>query len=169
MAYNLARARELRGWSQARAAEEAEPYLGRRLSQASWSAAERSSSTGRLRRFNASELVAFSRTFDLPIGWFLTPPIVAVASDDQLDVVMGGPSAIRAWALTIAARSVDGSAPAQAETYMRLRLCFAANAVFGDVGRAVAALENIVEVLRALEPPDGETEHGMHRLPQPVL
>ncbi len=74
VAYNIRRARELRSWTQDRAAEELEKYLGERWSKASWSAAERSAETQRLREFNADELFALSRAFRLPIGWFFLPP-----------------------------------------------------------------------------------------------
>jgi transcriptional regulator with XRE-family HTH domain len=74
VAYNLARARELRGWTQDHAAQALEPYLGRRWSTASFSQAERSI-TGKVNRsFDADELLAFARAFDLPVTWFLLPP-----------------------------------------------------------------------------------------------
>ncbi len=75
VAYNLHRARNLRGWTQEQAAERLELFIGKRWSKASWSAAERSSSGGeRLREFTADELIAFSRCFELPPAWFLAPP-----------------------------------------------------------------------------------------------
>src|SRR5438309_2341992 len=76
VAYNVARARLLRGWTQEQAAEALAPYLGARLSSASFSALERSVAGGRIRQFDADELLALARGFDLPIGWFLTPPPV---------------------------------------------------------------------------------------------
>ena len=74
VAHNIAKARQLRGWTQDQAAEACAPYLGARLSPASWSALERSVDGGRIREITADELVAFARAFDLPIGFFLTPP-----------------------------------------------------------------------------------------------
>ncbi len=74
VAFNLARAREWKGWTQEQAAEALEPYLGKRWSTASFSQAERSI-TGKVNRsFDADELVAFARAFELPIAWFLMPP-----------------------------------------------------------------------------------------------
>lgn len=73
VAYNLERARRAKGWTQDQAAEQLEPFLGARWSRASWSAAERTATTGR-RQFSADEIVAFARAFDLPIGWFFLPP-----------------------------------------------------------------------------------------------
>lgn len=80
VAYNLRRARELRGWKQAEAANRAAPFLGSEWSVASWSAAERSAyetagqEGARIKRFSADEILAFSLTFELPITWFFLPP-----------------------------------------------------------------------------------------------
>jgi hypothetical protein len=73
VAANLRRARDVRGLTQEQAAERLEPYLGTRWSPAVFSAAETSVKTSRVREFDASELLAFSRAFDLPIGWFFLP------------------------------------------------------------------------------------------------
>ncbi len=111
VAYNIAKARLLRGWTQTEAGERLAPYLGQRLSPASWSAMERSVDGGRIREFSADELVAFARGFDLPIGWFLTPPPVDdgidIAVPDAkrggldpavlLDLVLGTPETVEAW------------------------------------------------------------------------
>jgi transcriptional regulator with XRE-family HTH domain len=74
VAYNLARARELKGWTQDQAAEALEPYLGVRWSKASVSQAERSVAGGFVRNFSADEIVAFARAFDQPVTWFFMPP-----------------------------------------------------------------------------------------------
>ena len=111
VANNIARARMLRDWTQDEAAEACAPYLGTRLSSASWSALERSVDGTRIRQITADELVAFARAFDLPIGFFLTPPsawdrrVVATpdTGDDGLepvelfDVVIGTPDNLAAW------------------------------------------------------------------------
>ena len=111
VAHNIAKARLLRGWTQDQAAEACEPYLGKRLSPASWSALERSVDGGRIREITADELVGFARGFDLPIGFFLTPPsawdghVVATpdAAPDGLapielfDVVIGTPENLAEW------------------------------------------------------------------------
>jgi hypothetical protein len=76
VAYNMWRGRLLHDWTQDEAAEAVAPYLGTRLSAASWSAAERSVEGVRIREFNADELLAMARGFGVPIGWFLTPPPV---------------------------------------------------------------------------------------------
>ena len=111
VAHNIAKARLLRGWTQDQAAEACEPYLGKRLSPASWSALERSVDGGRIREITADELVGFARGFDLPIGFFLTPPSAwdghAVATPDAapdglapielFDVVIGTPENLAEW------------------------------------------------------------------------
>jgi hypothetical protein len=110
-AHNISKARQLRGWTQDQAAEACAPYLGARLSPASWSALERSVDGGRIREITADELVGFARAFDLPVGFFLTPPSVwdnhVVATPDAgpdglepvelFDVVIGTDDNLAAW------------------------------------------------------------------------
>jgi transcriptional regulator with XRE-family HTH domain len=74
VAFNLARAREDKGWTQDQAAEALAPYLGTRWSKASVSQAERSIAGKFIRKFDADEIVAFARAFELPISWFFMPP-----------------------------------------------------------------------------------------------
>ncbi len=74
VAYNLARARALRGWNQEQAATRLEPHLGVRWSNVVLSAAERSYAGKRVRQFTADEIVAFSQAFELPVVWFFLPP-----------------------------------------------------------------------------------------------
>lgn len=72
--YNLAAARQWKGWTQDEFAEALEPHLGVRWSAATVSQAERSVAGRFVRNFNADEIVAFARTYELPIGWFFLPP-----------------------------------------------------------------------------------------------
>lgn len=75
VAHNVAKARAIRGWTQDQAAEAIAPYWGSRMSEASFSALERSAwNVNRIKQFSADELLALSRGFDLPIGFFFTPP-----------------------------------------------------------------------------------------------
>jgi hypothetical protein len=74
IAYNLAQARLWKDWTQEQACEALEPYLGKRWSKANYSAAERSVDGTRIRQFDADEIVAFARAFQMPIGWFFLPP-----------------------------------------------------------------------------------------------
>ena len=93
IAFNVGKARMLRGWTQEEAVQALAPYLGTKLSTASFSAIERSIDTGRVREFNGDELLAFARGFRVPITWFFTPPSVwegvgvstPDAGDDGLD------------------------------------------------------------------------------------
>src|SRR5215210_9270356 len=108
VAFNVAKARLLRGWTQEHAAEALAPFLGVKLSGASFSAIERSVDVGRAREFNADELLAFARGFRLPLAWFFTPPSawegVGVATPDageegldplvMLHAVLGTPETI---------------------------------------------------------------------------
>ena len=74
IAYNVRRARELRGLTQHEAAAVLEPFLGQRLTQASISALERSYRGDKRREFDAQEILAFACAFDLPLLWFFLPP-----------------------------------------------------------------------------------------------
>jgi hypothetical protein len=74
IAYNVAQARLWKGWTQEQACEALEPYLGKRWSKANYSAAERSVDGSRIRQFDADEIVAFARAFDMPVTWFFLPP-----------------------------------------------------------------------------------------------
>ena len=74
VAYNLARAREAKGWSQEEAGRRLEPHLGVPWSKATFSQAERSIDPGKSRAFSADEIVAFADTFGLPVVWFFLPP-----------------------------------------------------------------------------------------------
>jgi hypothetical protein len=74
VAYNLAQARLLKGWTQEQACEALEPHIGARWSKANYSAAERSVDGNRIRQFDADEIVAFALAFELPVTWFFLPP-----------------------------------------------------------------------------------------------
>ncbi|MDP9418937.1 MAG: helix-turn-helix transcriptional regulator [Actinomycetota bacterium] len=121
VAYNLARARLYRGWTQEEAGEALAPYLGTRWSVANFSAIERSVDGGRIRQFTADELFALARGFGLPIGFFLTPPgddprRVRIATPDTkkhggveamelLDAVLGTDESLSVWEDVLAAVS----------------------------------------------------------------
>ncbi len=108
IAFNVAKARLLRGWTQEEAARAIAPYLGKLLSPASFSAIERSVDAGRVREFDGDELLAFARGFRVPLVWFFTPPstwdgvgiATADAGDEGLDplvmlhAVLGTPETI---------------------------------------------------------------------------
>ncbi len=111
VAQRIAFARQLRGWTQEEAADRLEPYLGARWSAATFSIVERSVDGKRIRQFTADELVALSRAFDVPIGWWFTPSwgddTAHVVTPDaphglpsqlMVDVVMGDVDGFEAWA-----------------------------------------------------------------------
>ena len=74
VAWNLERIRRTRGWSQDEAAHQLEPLLGYQMSRAAFSKAERCAYRGQIRRFDADEIVAFARVFEVPIAYFFGPP-----------------------------------------------------------------------------------------------
>lgn len=83
VAYNLTKARELRGWTQERAVQEVAKYQeGAGWTAVAWSAAERSVAGKRIRQFTADDLLAFSQAFDLPLTWWLLPP----GSDKDVEI-----------------------------------------------------------------------------------
>lgn len=74
VAYNFRRAREETGWTQSQTSDLLEPFLGYRLNQAGVSAIEKTFDSERRRNIDVAEVVAFSRCFQRPIGWFFLPP-----------------------------------------------------------------------------------------------
>ena len=74
VAHTLTRARRLRDLTQEEVALRLSAHTGTRWTQSTVAQAEGSVTSDRVRQFTANELVALSRTFDLPVTWFLTPP-----------------------------------------------------------------------------------------------
>jgi transcriptional regulator with XRE-family HTH domain len=182
VAYNVARARALRGWTQEQAAEALAPYLGTRLSGASFSALERSAwSPTRIKVFSADELLALSRGFDLPIGYFLTPPPPALdaglhAPDAGwkgldplvlLDAVLGTPDNLHHWeqdlldysASTAPAprskREKPSRSPADLADRLAPLVALRAKALLrnalGDLADASDVLERLADAIRAVD------------------
>jgi transcriptional regulator with XRE-family HTH domain len=170
VAHNLTRARELRGWTQEEAADALAPYLGTRLSGASLSAIERSIRGTRVKVFSADELVALSRAFDLPLGWWFTPPDEgALHTPDHprtgtdfvelVDITLGTAetlpvwtNALQAWAATHGA--ISAARPTGAPTTnLELRALALVRERFGDVGQARETLRRLSDVLDALDRP----------------
>ena len=81
VAFNLRAARRHVGYreglerslTQEEAAERLKPYLGVQWSKATFSSAE-VAAEGRVRQFDADEIVALAAAFDLPPSWFFIPP-----------------------------------------------------------------------------------------------
>ena len=89
VAYNFARARAAAGWTQVETSDRLEPYLGYKLNQAGVSAIEKTYDSERRRNIDTADVVAFSRCFRRPIGWFFLPPpgrggdLVEPVNDDR--------------------------------------------------------------------------------------
>src|SRR5262245_52121271 len=180
VAYNVAKARTLRGWTQEQAAEALEPYLGTRLSAASFSALERTAwRLDRLKEFDADELLALSRAFDMPIGFFFTPPspdldIGLHAADAGvngldpivlLDAVLGRPENLPTWQHELfayaaseaptprAKRAKVNSRPRDLAERLQplgaLRAKALLRTAFGEVSGASDVLERVASALRA--------------------
>jgi transcriptional regulator with XRE-family HTH domain len=182
VARNVARARELRGWTQEQAAEALAPYLGSRLSGASFSALERSAvSVSRIKQFSADDLLALSRGFDLPIGYFFTPPppdedAGLVAPDAGLkgldpivllDAVLGTPDNLGPWRDDLLAYAASSAPepkskrekpsvsprdlPDRLEPFTATRARALLRETFGEVVDAADVLERLAELLRTLD------------------
>ncbi len=100
VAYNITRARQRTGKTQRELAESLTRLTGRRWSNVTVSAAERSfdPTVGRVRQFDADELIALARAFGMPLLWFLLPP-----DDDHTSTEYAfalGRDADRRWALS---------------------------------------------------------------------
>jgi transcriptional regulator with XRE-family HTH domain len=180
VALNVARARALRGWTQEEAAAALAPYLGTRWSTASFSAVERSTAGTRVKQFSADELVALSRGFGLPIGWFFVPPPASEAAGLHtpdagmrghemgllVDAVLGTPESFEAWRQALVAYGVDAAgvhgdvefAPGAEEldadlgAMTTLRAAVALREVFGDIDGARHVLAGLTKLLDHLEP-----------------
>ncbi len=187
VAYNVARARGLRGWTQEKASQVLAPYLGAKLSGPSFSALERSAWTpARIKQFSADDLLALSRGFDLPIGYFLTPPPpdfdAGLHAPDAkakgldpivlLDAVLGTPENLGPWqdqlldyAASIAPeprskRDKPNVAPADLAERINPRTVLRARALLrralGNAGNAADVLERVAEALRTVDETAGD-------------
>jgi transcriptional regulator with XRE-family HTH domain len=182
VAHNLTRARILRGWTQDQAAAELAPYLGFHLSAASFSAIERSIAGSRVKQFTADELVALSRAFDLPLGWWLTPPPdgamhtpdhqrTGIDFNELVDIVLGTRDTLPAWtdalqkwgaerAKTTILTAAERRRAARPAEQIELRARTLVRERFGDLTEARDVLRRLAEVLDALDDPAaGDTDH----------
>ncbi len=182
VAYNVAKARAIRGWTQEQAAEALAPYLGAKLSGASFSALERSAwKVDRIKQFSADELLALSRGFDLPIGFFFTPPPPAFdaglyAPDAGakgldpivlLDAILGTPENLSHWQAELLAYSASHAPMPKSkrekpsvspkdlagrlEPLGTMRARALLRQAFGEVEDASGVLERLAEALRLLD------------------
>jgi transcriptional regulator with XRE-family HTH domain len=182
VAHNVARARELRGWTQEQAAEALAPYLGAKLSGPSFSNLERSAvKVERIRQFSADDLLALSRGFDLPIGFFFTPlppamdaglfaPDAGSKGLDPivlLDAILGTPENLEYWAGELLAYSASHApmprskrekpsvSPAdladRLDPLVELRAQAMLRDVLGDLDGGADLLERLAGVIRAMD------------------
>jgi transcriptional regulator with XRE-family HTH domain len=171
VAYNLARIRKQQGLTQEQTVELLTPFLGVRWSVASLSAAERSIDGKRVKEFNADELIALSRAFDVPLAlWFTPPPVedeprlaTPDASDQGLpvhtllDVVFGRTDnrhTLEQRLLAGPSEPEAGSVADRLDADTALRLRRQLHDAFGDLGQARQVLERIAAILEHLERPD---------------
>lgn len=89
VAHHLRSARELRGMTQRRAAEAVSSHAGTTWSPESYAQAERAAHGQRSRRFDADELSAFARAFDLPVTYFLGFNETVLVEPAELDLLAG--------------------------------------------------------------------------------
>lgn len=182
VSYNVAKARALRGWTQEQAAEALAPFLGAKLSGASFSALERSAwKVDRVKQFTADELLALSRGFDLPIGFFFVPPPpsfdAGLHAPDAgmkgldpiviLDAVLGTPAnlgyweeELRSYAASVAPqprskREKPSVSPSDLPDRLRSLGTSRSRALlrhaFGEVADSADVLERLAEALRLLD------------------
>src|SRR3954463_1634723 len=185
VAHNVAKARAIRGWTQDQAAEAIAPFWGARMSEASFSALERSAwNPSRIKVFSADELLALSRGFDLPIGFFFTPPPPAFDAGLHgpdagmkgldpivlLDAVLGTPDNLGYWEAELLAYSASQAPmpkskrekPSVSPSDLAERLAplttwrpkALLRETFGDVAAASEVLERLAEVLNELDDTD---------------
>ncbi len=182
VAYNVIKARALRGWTQEQAAEALAPYLGAKLSGPSFSALERSAyKVDRIKQFSADDMLALSRGFDLPIGYFFTPPPPAFdaglyAPDAgmkgldpivMLDAILGTSDNLDHWTEELLAYSAShapmpkskkekpsvspADLPQRTNPLVALRAKALLRNELGDITNASDLLERLADTLRRLD------------------
>jgi transcriptional regulator with XRE-family HTH domain len=171
VAYNMGRARALRGWTQEEAANELSHYLAHRMSRASYSAIERSIGGGRVKQFSADELVALARAFGLPLLWFFLPPPLdddpglhiphassrGLEFSEFLDIVFGTVEtqapyreALKEWATQALDEGLLLKVDRQLSTIDRAQVEALLGEAIGDVPGAQATLYKAAELLEDL-------------------
>ncbi len=171
VAYNVARIRKQRGLTQDQTVELLTPFLGVRWSVASLSAAERSIDGKRVKEFNADELIALSRAFDVPLAFWFTPPpaneqsrLATPDASDQglpvdtlLDIVFGRTDnrhTLEQGLLAGLPEPEAGSVADRLDADTALRLRRQLRDAFGDLGQARQVLEQVASMLGQLDNPD---------------
>jgi transcriptional regulator with XRE-family HTH domain len=91
VSWRLRQARHERGWTQAEAALRLGENLGVYWSIPSFSTAEGSRKSKRIKQFSADEILAMSLTFEKPVWWFFLVRKTPAAPDQPLEVHMPYP------------------------------------------------------------------------------
>ena len=182
VAYNVIKARALRGWTQEQAAEALAPYLGAKLSGPSFSNLERSAvKVDRIKQFSADDLLALSRGFDLPIGFFFTPPPPAMDAGLYgpdagnkgldpivlLDAILGTPDNLDYWVDELLAYSASHAPmprskrekpsvsptdlPDRLTPLVELRAKALLRKALGDLDGGADLLERLAEAIRGMD------------------
>ncbi|QMU78904.1 helix-turn-helix transcriptional regulator [Streptacidiphilus sp. PB12-B1b] len=148
VSYNLLRARELRGYTQAQAAERISAALGKQWSVAVYAAAERSHRSARVKEFSADELVALSQVFGVPITWWFLPATPTghlklrnaereITGDQLLELVFPHPASAEAAALNERTEDLFNQFASQASGQDNL------NSYMGYIHRRNAGLQSM--------------------------
>ena len=124
-----------------------------------------------VKEFNADELIALSRAFDVPLAFWFTPPPAGEeprvatpdASDEGLpvdtlfDIVFGRADNRHTLEQALLAGLPDpdtGPVTDRLDAVSRLRLRRELHDAFGDLGQARQVLERVASVLEHLDTPD---------------
>ena len=137
VAERIAFARKLRGWTQEEAADRLSRFLSVRWSAVTFSIVERSIDGKRIRQFTADDLVALSRTFEVPISYWFTPvwtldfPLIVtpdapngLSTSVMVAVLLGDEEGFDTWAnelLAWAARQIGEKDPATGQPLDRVQ------------------------------------------------
>jgi transcriptional regulator with XRE-family HTH domain len=148
VSYNLLRAREFRGYTQAQAAERISAALGKPWSVPVYAAAERAHRSSRVKEFSADELLALSQAFDVPLSWWFLPPGPStnvkgrtagreITGDQVLELLFPHPSSVESAALNERTEQLFNQFAAQSPGQQNL------NSYMGYIHRRNAGLQQM--------------------------
>jgi hypothetical protein len=133
-------------------------------------AIEQSIASTRVKQFSADNLVALSRAFRVPLGWWFIPPKggalhtpdhdhYSVEFSELVDVVLGTPETLPAWAEALNRWEAErptgqGGIPsvsARVSELAELQARSLVRELFGDLGNARDALRGLADLLDQLD------------------
>ena len=175
VAYNLAKARAMKGWTQNETTLKLRDYVGSTWSAASYSLIERSVTGNRVKQFSTDELVGIARGFNLPLAWFFVPPpasedvglllpnaggITGVDPLVLLDVLLGTPENLHHLEQALAEYTAGAVQPVRRKQnkqpeglvdrlgpLARARARAVIESTLGDLGQARAFLRSLAELV----------------------